>query len=77
MKNLILFLFLFGCEQSSNSQTNNIIKGKIISSMDFGSMKNVDLYEFEYKGHTYIGCNVHGGKSLTHAGHCKCNKQIK
>jgi len=31
------------------------------------------LYEFEYKGHTYISCKVRDGISLTHAGHCWCN----
>lgn len=31
------------------------------------------LNEFDYKGHTYISCNVRDGIAMTHAGHCKCN----
>lgn len=39
------------------------------------SSMNYNLSEFEYKGHTYISCPVAYGISMTHAGHCSCNKK--
>lgn len=72
MKRILLLLMLFGCEESNNVQT---INSKKVTNIYMDGISNTDIYEFEYKGHTYIGCNVHGGKSLTHAGHCRCNKK--
>jgi hypothetical protein len=36
-------------------------------------VRTLDLQEFEYKGHTYISCDLKGGIAMTHAGHCWCN----
>ena len=40
-------------------------------------VRKLDLDEFEYKGHSYISCDVRDGSAMTHAGHCWCNGSKK
>lgn len=74
---LILALWMTGCvsHQSSNTETRVFSEneGQIVTRQGIFSTVN-DLSEFNYKGHLYISCKVRDGISLTHAGHCKCNK---
>jgi hypothetical protein len=72
---LLLSVFLFGsCGKSEpeplpkadvtvSSEKTEVLKGQYITY----------VRELEYKGHLYVVCDVHGGMSLAHAGHCWCN----
>ena len=60
--------------ETKTNQSSEISKaGEVITS--YGDYKNyTELKEFNFKGHTYISCDVHGGMAITHAGHCWCNQ---
>ena len=79
MKNLVVVaiaLIMSSCEMLDKSPVEMSGKGMVrFSNGALTSM--IDLTEFDYKGHTYISCHVRGGMSMTHAGHCKCNKTNK
>ena len=69
---LLLILFALtscGVNETSVSETKN--GGKVY--VYDGLTKQYDIYEFDYKNHKYIYCQVRDGISMTHAGHCKCN----
>lgn len=70
-----VFTLLFGCDNNSYSTRTQTQKSGQVSRTDGIFDQTYDLEEFDYKGHTYIGCKVRDGIALTHAGHCKCNKQ--
>lgn len=74
MKKTILFLLicltLISC---GKAKLTTSVSSDGQGSLNVGGRISYDLYEFEYKGHAYISCEVRGGYVLTHAGHCKCN----
>lgn len=66
---LILIIFLFNCKQ------------KVEVSEDGGVIYNNKIYkltyrsdEFTYKNHIYISWRHNRVVTITHAGHCNCNK---
>jgi hypothetical protein len=77
---IVATLIFYSCNQESNITadpiTNQQPSNKGTARFSEGIFVSViDLHEFEYKNHTYIGCRVRDGISLTHAGYCKCYKQ--
>lgn len=70
---IVLAFTLFGCEETQSVKEYKS-GGRITYKNEILSTTR-DFFEFEFKGHLYIGCNVRDGISLTHAGHCKCNKK--
>jgi len=74
IKYFILILFFYSCGEEHIIATPTSKGGEV--RKENGIFVQVrKLNEFEYKGHTYISCNVRDGISLTHAGHCWCNKK--
>lgn len=76
MKNILkittLLLLLSSCEPN----ITKIVEGEnngIITVKSGPLQSEIEIKEFDYKGHTYIYTYVHNGVSSTHAGHCKCN----
>lgn len=80
MKKIIigfLLLVLCGCGEHKQAETFVTTNGGIVRyPSDLGGLCDYEIHEFEYKAHTYIGCHVRDGISLTHAGHCSCNKNV-
>ena len=73
---LLVALTFCGCGDVNTTTMPTSKGGKVI--IDVGGYTQVrKLNEFEYKGHTYISCNVRDGIAMTHAGHCKCNDKLK
>ncbi len=69
---IVIMLTMTACEE--NKPTTKVTKhGGYVEEKVGAFVKQTELQEFEYKGHTYISCNVRDGKSITHAGHCLCN----
>ncbi len=68
---LLAFLFL-SCTLDEPVQKIPVVLKKQQITVKGGEY-NLTLYEFDYKDHVYISCDVHGGIALTHAGHCWCN----
>jgi hypothetical protein len=67
----IVILFSSCEEQEMKAYPTNKSQGVVTGT--YGRV--LTLNEFQYKGHTYISCDVRDGISLTHAGHCPCNKK--
>lgn len=78
MKNILkittLLLLLSSCE-STITKTKEGENNGIITVKSGPFQSEIEIKEFEYKGHTYIYTYVHNGISSTHAGHCKCNNK--
>lgn len=79
MRAKALFIFLVaiifcGCENGETT-TRQTTKGGEVITADGIFLTVTELTEFDYKGHKYISCKVRSGISLTHAGHCRCNKK--
>lgn len=78
MKKILLFLIIFSfisCVHKDEIKTEIISGASTYSSLRFNNgiiSYSYDIREFEYKGHTYIYCDVKNGIAPTHAGHCKC-----
>ena len=73
---LLVAVIFCGCEEGNITAKPTTKGGEvIIESGVFTQVRILD--EFEYKGHTYISCNVRDGIALTHAGHCWCNGSKK
>lgn len=72
-KILILSLFLLSCETKTIRTSTNLNGGNVTKETGI-FVFSYQLDEFDYKGHKYISCKVRDGISLTHAGHCYCNK---
>lgn len=76
MKKLLLFIVIIltitACEEKKPT-TKTTKHGGYIQEEIGVMVTQTELKEFEYKGHTYISCDVRDGKSITHAGHCLCN----
>lgn len=72
---IAMCMFFLGCENKQGTMTSSTKEGGTVTNANGIFQNSYDLTEFEYKGHTYISCQVRDGISLTHAGHCKCNKK--
>ena len=71
---ILTMLILSSCNEPNVTSEERGDKGGVIR-IDYGSsMTEYSIREFEYKKHLYIYTDVHNGISVTHAGHCKCNK---
>lgn len=69
MKNILFILvsiLMFGCTQEPNTKHLN-------NSIIFKNGKTCDVYEWNYKNHTYIIVTYNNNVSITHAGSCDCN----
>ena len=72
---LLIAVIFSSCEQpvATNVETG-VVGGEVtLPYAPFNSSKTI--YEFDYKGHTYIASKVRDGIAPAHAGHCWCNKQ--
>ena len=70
---LVAIIFC-GCENGETITRPTPKGGEVIT--ENGIFVTVsELTEFDYKGHKYVSCRVRDGISLTHAGHCRCNKK--
>lgn len=70
----ILFTFA-SCEDITvSTQTAKPEKNVVTYNYSNGISQYEEIYEIEYKGHTYGFTEVHSGRSYFHAGHCKCNQ---
>jgi hypothetical protein len=70
MKKILSFIFIlscFGCKEPNVKSINQEI------NID-GYYEKISTYEWVYKNHTYIILKSKNNISLTHAGHCRCNK---
>jgi hypothetical protein len=68
---LLIPVIFYSCIDRIETKTTNT--GGQVKHSTGVFVRKFDLYEFEYKGHTYISCNVREGIVMTHAGHCWCN----
>jgi hypothetical protein len=68
----LLLLFFFSCDEK-NIKTNITSNGGIVKIENGIFMQKYEIYDFEYKDHTYVCSKVRDGISITHAGHCNCN----
>ena len=80
MKKIILFalvsLLLTSCEYTGTTVSDQSGKPFTVHTSFGGSgVLTCQLYEFEYKGHTYVYTTVDRGIAMAHAGHCKCNSK--
>lgn len=66
----ILFMFA-SCDEIKTESTQTVAPKRNVINYSY---YNDAIYEIEYKGHTYGYTQVHGGISMFHAGHCKCNQ---
>jgi len=73
---LLVAVIFCGCEDE-NITAKLTSKGGEVRTESGIFTRVTELNEFEYKGHTYISCNVRDGIALTHAGHCWCNSSKK
>lgn len=75
MKPLVLILALLFISCSKEVPQSYNVEGSNLSLTSTGGITHSDpIYDFEYKGHTYLGTIVDGGISIGgHAAHCKCN----
>ena len=71
----VLLLAIGACGNTTIETTRTTDKGGSVALKQGAFQKNTELFEFEYKGHLYISCEVRDGMALTHAGHCPCNKK--
>jgi len=70
---ILSLITLFSCDEQEIHTKTHKTGGEVVKTSGiFTQTRHLD--EFDYKGHTYISCEVRDGISLTHAGHCKCNK---
>ena len=73
---LLVAVIFCGCGDVNTTAMPTSKGGEVI--IERGGYTQVrKLNEFDYKGHTYISCNVRDGIAMTHAGHCKCNDSKK
>ena len=71
---LLVIVIFCGCGDVNTTAMPTSKGGEVI--IERGGFTQVrKLNEFDYKGHTYISCNVRDGIAMTHAGHCKCNNK--
>lgn len=73
---LLVAVIFCGCEEE-NITAKPTTKGGEVRTVNGIFTQVRKLNEFEYKGHTYISCNVRDGIAMTHAGHCWCNGSKK
>jgi hypothetical protein len=78
MKKLILFtaitLIFTSCKYESPQSTQTVKPKENVVNFEEGFMLTErTIGELEYNGHLYGYTSVHGGISMFHAGHCKCN----
>lgn len=69
---LLIVIICFGCNEGKTT-TKQTSKGGEVRTETGIFIQVRELKEFDYKGHTYISCDVRDGIALTHAGHCWCN----
>jgi len=75
---LLVAVIFCGCEDGRYKvEAKPTNTGGQITITDGILISTLHLDEFEYKGHTYISCNVRDGIAMTHAGHCWCNGSKK
>jgi hypothetical protein len=67
----ILFMFASCGELEKPQSTQTVVPKENV--INYGYYTDA-IYEIEYKGHTYGLTEVHGGRAMFHAGHCKCNQ---
>jgi len=79
-KNLIILTSLFFITSCSDKDSEKVTINTYSDKKTFLEVKTPltlarhEIHEFEYKGHVYLYTEVHGGITITHAGHCPCNK---
>lgn len=69
--NILFIVTFFSCSEPNVQKSNSNIK--------FGKYGNeiIQIYEWEYKDHKYLIAKGDNTKfSITHAGHCTCNKIV-
>lgn len=72
---IIIMTFFYGCGETSIRSVENINGNGGMIRENTGILTSFQyLHETEYKNHTYIIISVRDGYSITHAGHCVCNK---
>ena len=71
---LLVAVIFCGCGEE-NITAKSTTKGGEVRTVNGIFTQIRKLGEFEYKGHTYISCNVRDGIAMTHAGHCWCNRE--
>ena len=65
---LAVSFLVIGC----NEEPAMIEQGQKNSILQVG-LNQYNIREIQWKGHTYGFTDVHGGVSVFHAGHCRCN----
>ena len=72
----ILALFLTSCERGDRKapaiQTMMVQISAPSGKLMYTEESGIDIYEGDYKGHTYLCTFVRESVAMTHAGHCKC-----
>lgn len=69
MKNILFIIALsmiLGCTPEPNTK-------HIDNSIIFKNGRTCEVYEWDYKNHTYIIVTYNNTVSITHAGNCDCN----
>jgi hypothetical protein len=75
---LLVAVIFCGCEDGSYKvEAKPTNTGGQVQTTNGIFVRKLNLDEFEYKGHTYISCDVRDGIAMTHAGHCWCNDSKK
>ena len=71
-----LIKFLSGCNETKQKPISPTItiEGDHILIQNGVFKRDFTMKEFDYKGHTYVYCDVRNDITPTHAGHCKCNR---
>lgn len=72
LSSLILFVLILASCQESNTR-NAVNEKNELQKIVTPSKNEFNVYEWEYKEHTYIVIDRAHGSGITHAGHCRCN----
>lgn len=72
---VFLLLFLASCSDKKSVRVESHEHGGVVTIDGAYTPYQRALYEIDYKGHTYVACEVRDGLALTHAGHCWCNEK--
>jgi hypothetical protein len=73
IKFFILCFVLASCEKTNTKQVVDVNNSKLEINTRRNTSYNV--FEWEYKGHTYILIERSNGAGITHAGHCRCQNE--
>lgn len=69
---LFIFLFVTSCSKPNTKEVKN--ENNNPQTIRLSNQSEYRVFEWEYKGHTYLIIDRSHGSGITHAGHCPCGK---